>query len=55
MSLAGHVSKKMLAHYGKARLTAKRNAVATLTPAKPTQPQPEPEANQANEERQHVN
>jgi hypothetical protein len=30
MGIAGHSARKMLEHYSKARLEAKRNAVATL-------------------------
>ena len=32
MGLAGHSARKMLEHYSKARITAKRNAVAALNP-----------------------
>jgi hypothetical protein len=31
MSIAGHVSRKMLAHYSHVRLDAKRNALDALT------------------------
>jgi len=34
MAIAGHVSKEMLEHYSHIRMQAKRDAVATLEPAK---------------------
>jgi hypothetical protein len=34
MSIAGHVSRKMLAHYSHVRLDAKRNALDALTMGK---------------------
>ncbi len=37
MGLAGHSVRKMLDHYSKARLTAKRNAVDALNPARPAE------------------